>query len=200
MSKPAGHTPAPLRAVAWIARVLALGAGAAVAGLALLICIDIGARSMLRVSVQGSDEIGGYVLAMVGSLGLAHTLLQKGHPRVDLGFRLIPRILHAPLHVLALVTITAMALFMTVQAWGELGKSLTFGAVTNTPLQTPLWVPQGLWVAGFAFFALTAGLAALHGLILMIRAPGRVAVLYGNASVEEEVAAYIAPTVEEEAR
>ncbi|MFN7124035.1 MAG: TRAP transporter small permease subunit, partial [Hydrogenophaga sp.] len=118
----------------------------------------------------------------------------------DLGFRLIPRALHAPLHVLALVTLTAMATFMTVQAWGELGQTLTFGAVTNTPLQTPLWVPQGLWVAGFAFFALTAGLAALHGLILIIRAPGRVAVLYGSSSVEKEVAAYVAPTVTEETR
>jgi len=193
MTGAAGTQPPLLRAVAWVAQALALCAGAAVAALALLICIDIGARSLLRVSVQGSDEIGGYVLAMVGSLGLAHTLLKKGHPRVDLGFRLIPRALHAPLHVLALGTIAAMASFMAVQAWGELGKTLTFGAVTNTPLQTPLWVPQGLWFSGFAFFALTAWLATLHGLILLLRAPGTVAARYGTTSVEDEVAAYIDP-------
>lgn len=191
MTGGASNLPPVLRATAGAARVLALVAGAAVVVLALLICIDIGARSVLRVSVQGSDEIGGYVLALVGSLGLAHTLLQKAHPRIDLGVRLLPLRLRAPLHVLAMATMAAMGAFMAWHAWGELGQSLTFGAVTNTPLQTPLWVPQGLWLLGTAFFALTAALAAVHGAALLRRDPARIEALYAPTSVEEEVGAFL---------
>jgi len=85
----------------------------------------------------------------------------------------------------------AMGAFMAWHAWGELGQSLTFGAVTNTPLQTPLWVPQGLWLLGTAFFALTAALAAVHGAALLQRDPARIEALYAPTSVEEEVWAFL---------
>lgn len=182
-----------MRGLTLISRALAFCSGMAVAALALIICIDIGARNLLRVSVQGSDELGGYVLALVGSLGLAHTLIQKGHPRVDLGFRFLPKIVHGPLHVLALAAMTAMAVFMAIHVWGELDKTLTFGTVTNTPLQTPLWVPQGLWFAGIVFFAVTAATATLHGLCLLFQSPSELSNQYGTTSVEEEVTAYIDP-------
>lgn len=186
--------PRRLFLTAMIARVLALAAGVAVILLALLICIDIGARSLLRVSVQGSDEIGGYVLAMVGSLGLAHTLLQRAHPRIDLGIRALPLRIRAVLHVAALASLAAMGAFMAWHAWGELSQSLAFGATTNTPLQTPLWVPQGLWVFGTAFFALTAALAAHHAATLVRHAPDAVEAHYAPTSIEDEVGAYIEAT------
>ena len=183
--------PKPMRVITLIARALAFCSGMAVIALAFIIAIDIGARSLLRVSIQGSDEIGGYVLAMIGSLGLAYTLLQKGHPRVDLGFRFMPKSLHAPLHVIALIGMTGMAIFMTVHVWTELGKTLAFGTVTNTPLQTPLWVPQGLWLFGILFFALTAGIASIHAIYLLFKSPKKVSQLYGTNSVEEEVTHYV---------
>ena len=191
MTGRASDLPPLLRITAAIARALALFAGASVVLLALLICFDIGARSLLRVSVQGSDEIGGYVLALVGSLGLAHTLLQKAHPRIDLGIRRLPLRPRAALHVLAMATIAAMGAFMAWHAFGELSQSLTFGAVTNTPLQTPLWVPQGLWLLGTVFFAVTALLCAVHGALLLTKHPDRVETLYAPTSVEEEVEAFL---------
>lgn len=191
MTRLASDPPPLLRLTAAVARALALFAGATVGLLAVLICIDIGARSLLRVSVQGSDEIGGYVLALVGSLGLAHTLLQRAHPRIDLGIRRLPLRPRAALHVLALATMAAMAAFMAWHAWGELGQSLTFGAVTNTPLETPLWVPQGLWLLGTAFFALTALLCTVHAAALLAKEPERVEALYAPTSVEEEVEAFL---------
>lgn len=60
------NAPRFLRLMEQVTRVLALAAGAAVVGLAALICIDIGARSLLRVSVHGTDELGGSALALVG--------------------------------------------------------------------------------------------------------------------------------------
>jgi len=200
MTQLPSDAPLVLRAFEAGSRVLALLAGMAVVVLAVLICIDIGARSLLRVSVQGTDELGGYVLALVGSFGLAYTLIRKGHPRIDIGMRILPRLVQGPLHVLAQAVLAAVACFMAYHAWSELSGTIRFGAVTNTPLKTPLWVPQALWVAGTATFALVALTNTLHGLGLLLRAPHRVMAFYGPTSVEEEVEDFIAsaPNTEKE--
>ncbi|WP_308917997.1 TRAP transporter small permease [Jannaschia sp. LMIT008] len=184
--------PPLLRLLERIAVAFALVAGASIAVLAALIAVDILGRDVFGVSVQGTDEIGGYVLAFVGSLGMALTLLRRGHPRIDLFFRFFPPILRDALHALAQATVAAFALFMTWHAWGELQTTLRFGAITNTPLQTPLWVPQGVWVAGMAFFALTACVAACHAVVLLKAGGGAVSRVYGAPTVEEEVEGYVA--------
>ncbi|WP_238366015.1 TRAP transporter small permease [Mesobacterium pallidum] len=177
-----------------LALALALVAGAAVTILAVLIFVDIVGRDVFGASIQGTDELGGYVLAFVGSLGLSLTLLNRGHPRIDIFLRLFPARVRAGLHVLAQASIAALGIFMTWHAWGELSETIRFGAVTNTPLQTPLWVPQAVWVAGTAIFALVACLTTLHGLILLRRDPAAVESLYGPPTVDEEVGHYVDQT------
>lgn len=186
----ARRSPPLVRAVEGLAAAMALVSGVAVALLALVIVYDIVARSLFRYSLQGADELGGYALALVGSLGLSHTLLRRGHPRIDVAFGLFPARMKAALHVLALAAMAGFAIFMTVHAVGELGQSLRFNAITNTPLQTPLWVPQGLWVFGTGFFALTATILTVHGALLLGSDPGRVTALYGPVTVDEEVREY----------
>lgn len=179
-----------LKGAEHVAATLALGAGVAIAVLAVLITIDIIGRDFLGASIQGTDEIGGYVLAFVGSLGMALTLLRRGHPRIELFFRFFPQPLRDVLHVIAFVAMAGFAIFMAWHAWGELQSTLRFGAVTNTPLQTPLWVPQSIWLAGMIFFALTATLTAVHGLLLLITDRTQIEHRYGSPSVEEEVQQY----------
>lgn len=179
-----------LRAAEHVAATFALCAGVAIAVLAVLITIDIIGRDFVGVSIQGTDEIGGYVLAFVGSLGMALTLLRRGHPRIELFFRFFPQVVRDALHVLAFVAMACFAIFMAWHAWGELQSTLRFGAVTNTPLQTPLWVPQSVWLAGMIFFALTATLAAVHGLILLVTDQAQIEPRYGSPTVEEEVQNY----------
>ncbi|MDW3221832.1 MAG: TRAP transporter small permease [Paracoccaceae bacterium] len=183
--------PRVLRAVERISTMLALGAGITIALLAVLITIDIVGRDVFGVSVQGTDEIGGYVLAFVGSLGMALTLMRRGHPRIDLFFRFFPNAVRDTLNVLAQITIAGFAVFMAWQAWGELEKTLRFGAITNTPLQTPLWVPQSIWLAGMIFFALTCCLTSAHAIWLYFTDRRAVSLFYGSPSVAEEVEQYV---------
>lgn len=182
-----------LRAVEHVAATLALVAGVAIAVLAVLITIDIVGRDFFGWSIQGTDEIGGYVLAFVGSLGMALTLLRRGHPRIELFFRFFPQMLRDGLHALAQVAMAAFAVFMAWHAWGELQTTLRFGAITNTPLQTPLWVPQAVWLTGMVFFALTACLAAVHAIVLLVTDRPSVERRYGTPTVDEEVSQYIHP-------
>ncbi|MFK7762963.1 MAG: TRAP transporter small permease [Roseobacter sp.] len=180
-----------LRAVEHASVILALGAGICIVVLAVLITIDIIGRDVFGVSVQGTDEIGGYVLAFVGSLGMALTLMRRGHPRIDLFFRFFPNALRDALNVLAQVSIAGFAVFMAWQAWGELEKTLRFGAITNTPLQTPLWIPQSIWLAGMVFFALTCCVTSVHAISLYVADRRAISSFYGSPSVEDEVGQYV---------
>lgn len=179
------------RLVNRLSTAMALLAGAAVVVLSLLIVFDIVTRSLFRFSLQGTDELGGYTLALIGSLGLAYTLLQRGHPRIDIALRHFPAAIRRVLHVAAYAVLCGFAAFMTHRAIGEFSETLAFATVTNTPLQTPLWVPQIFWVGGTLAFAIVAGLQAVHGAILLVVAPAEVDRLYGPITVEEEVHEYI---------
>lgn len=182
---------AVFRLIEHIAAALALVAGAAIAILAVLITIDIVGRDAFGASIQGTDEIGGYVLAFVGSLGMALTLLRRGHPRIEIFFPFFPRLLRDCLHVLAQVTMAGFAVFLAWRAWGELQTTLRFGAITNTPLQTPLWVPQGVWLIGVVFFAVTACLTMTHAIVLLFTDRSLIERRYGAPTIEEEVSQYV---------
>ena len=182
--------PRIIRFLDHVSVAFALFAGLAVVILSLLICFDILARTFFRFSLQGTDELGGYTLAVIGSLGLPYALLRRGHPRIDIFLRFFPRVVRAWLHVLAYVAIAGFGLFMTVHAMHEMGETISYGTVTNTPLQTPLALPQGLWVLGTGMFAVVAVACAVHGMSLL-RHPRRIEALYGPLTVEEEVNDYV---------
>ncbi len=184
--------PPILRLTDKVAVLLALVAGMLVAVLAVLIAIDIVAREFFRFSLQGTDELGGYVLALTGAFGFAYTLLRRGHPRIDIGFRFFPPTMRRVLHVVALASLTGFAAFMGQHAMSELRDTITYGAVTNTPLKTPLWIPQFLWVVGMLFFTLTAFLMTCHGVWLLASGRGAQSdALYGPLTVEEELEEYL---------
>ena len=166
---------------------LAFTAGTAVFALAFLIVTDIVARRLFAFSLQGTDELGGYALAMVGSLGFAFVLAERGFTRIDLTVRLLPRPLRNLLHVIAYLTLAGVAAFFASQAIFELQETWLFDTHANTPLQTPLWIPQGLWALGMSLFAFAAAIHALRSLILLVVAPGRVEREYGFTRVEEEL-------------
>ena len=92
------------------------------------------------------------------------------------------------------------AVFMTWHAWGELSDTLRFGAITNTPLQTPLWVPQAVWVGGMAFFALTACLTTAHATLLFLTDRAAISHHYGSPTVDEEVGHYVETEGADDAR
>lgn len=173
-----------------LATLFAFLAGGAVFVLSLLIAFDVVARKMFGFSLQGTDEIGGYVLAMVGSLGMIHVLNRKEFTRIDLLVRIAPLAVQRVLHVLAYVTLAAMVVFFANHALKTLDETLLFQTRANTPLQTPMWIPQGLWATGMVFFAAMAVIHALRATILLWVAPDRVIEEYGTTGLEEEIEDY----------
>jgi TRAP-type C4-dicarboxylate transport system permease small subunit len=175
-----------------VATLLAFLAGASVLILSLLITADVVARKLFGVSFQGTDEIGGYVLAMVGSLGMVHVLNRRGFTRIDLLFRFLPVPVRRGLHVAAYLSLAGVVVFFATHALRTLDETLLFDSRSMSPLQTPMWIPQGLWSFGMVFFALMTVLHALRASLLVFIDPAQIDRDYGATQLEDEVEEYTA--------
>ena len=175
------------RALRPIARGAVIVCGWWLLAVAVLTCVEIVGRKLFGFSLQGVDEIGGYTLAFTSSLALTYALLNRGHTRVDFLFARFPALLQAVINVLALALLAALALFASWRGFTIVAESVELQSRSITPLQTPMWLPQTLWLAGLVLFALTAVALALHAAKLLTAGPARVNALYGPLTVEEEI-------------
>ncbi|MDO9710086.1 TRAP transporter small permease subunit [Paracraurococcus lichenis] len=169
------------------ARLVAIIGGWWLLGLAFLTCAEIFGRKFLGVSLQGVDEIGAYTLAVFSTLSFAHALVVRSHTRVDFLLGHLPAPLRAVLNALAFLLLTALAIFAALRGWSVLEESLLFQSHANSPLQTPMWLPQSAWLAGLVAFALAAGAFAAHALWLLLTDWPKVNRWYGPMTLEEEV-------------
>ncbi|NGM86927.1 TRAP transporter small permease [Parapusillimonas sp. SGNA-6] len=154
----------------------------------VLIAIDLGMRKFLGWSMGGADEIAGYVLAIVSAWAFPITLLRRSHIRVDVLYTHMSRPVRVILDLFALSCLGVFIGVLTWHAWQVLMDSISFKAVSNTPLQVPQWIPQSMWFGGYAFFLLTIVVLLACALYLVVRRRSReVGGLIGINSVEEEI-------------
>jgi TRAP-type C4-dicarboxylate transport system permease small subunit len=150
-----------------LARLAALAAGYGVLALAFLVAFEVVARKVFNFSMQGADEIGGYVMAAGVAFSFAYALFERAHTRVDVFYAQVPAALRAPLNLFAMLSLAGMAGFMLYRGVATLQESMEFKSLASTPLQTPLWIPQGIWVAGLALFAFFTTIFALRAMYLL---------------------------------
>ena len=148
-------------------RIIGILGGYACLGLSFLIVYEIFARKLFNHSLQGVDEIGGYVVAVTGTFGMALAAVERAHTRIDVLLLRLPGRVQAALNLLSYVALGLGAAFMGYMGWRTSDDSLTFGSVSSSPLRVPLWIPQSLWLAGLVIFGLTALVTALRGLLAL---------------------------------
>ncbi len=161
---------------------------------ASLIVVDLTLRKLMSWSLGGADEISGYVLAIVSAWAFPITLLRRSHIRVDVLYTHMPRGIRTALDLFALTCLGVFVGLLTYHAWQVLIDSISYRAVSNTPLQIPQWIPQSMWFAGYLFFAIT--IVVLYACSLWLLAQRRVreiGQLIGIHSVEEEINEELAP-------
>jgi TRAP-type C4-dicarboxylate transport system permease small subunit len=144
------------------------------------------------------DEIGGYTTAIVSAFGFASALMIKAHTRVDFLLGRMPAMLRAVLNALAYGLLAGMAIYGAWRGWSVLEESIEFQAHANSPLQTPLWLPQGAWMIGLVLFALSAGAMAAHAFWLLLSDRARLNLFYGPLTLDEEIEAEMGTVLERE--
>jgi TRAP-type C4-dicarboxylate transport system permease small subunit len=174
-------------AVEGVSRLFAILVGYALLLLSIFVCLEILLRRFVGYSLQGVDEVGGYVLAVTCAFGFGYALLHRAHTRIDIVLARAPSAAQAALNVLALVILAAIAGFMAWRAWAVFRRSLELGSISATPLQTPIWIPQAFWIAGLMLFAAVALMLALRGLFLLFRGASAVNRELGPVTLQQEI-------------
>jgi TRAP-type mannitol/chloroaromatic compound transport system permease small subunit len=90
------------RGIAFVATAMGVVAGWGFVLCAFFIAFEVLARAFLHVTTGSTVEISGYMLAFGLSWGLAHTLTERGHVRIDVLINRMPRHARVPLHLLSL--------------------------------------------------------------------------------------------------
>lgn len=143
--------PSPLvRVVEWST----LASGWALLLLSFLIAFEVLARKFFQFSLQGVDEIGGYILAVGSAFGFSYALTTRGHVRVDLILLKLSTSLQDWANWVAALGMTIFAYILLWRTIFMYLRTFTLGAKAGTPLDTPLLYPQGLWLFALILFAL----------------------------------------------
>lgn len=161
---------------------------------AVLIAVEVVLRKVFALSLGGADEISNYVLAVTSSWTFGYALVRKAHIRIDALYLRLRSSARVALDVASLALFAFCSALITGYAFQVLHTSILRRSVANTPLATPLWIPQGLWFAGIAF--LFAAVLVLLAATLGRLAAGDVAGaqrLAGATDVREEIEEAAAP-------
>lgn len=175
---------------------LALACGWWLLGLSALTCVEILGRKLLGFSLQGVDEIGSYTFAIVTAFGFSYALITAGHTRVDFLLARFSLRTRALLNALSMITLAGLAVLAAVRAGYVLAESRALGSTAPTPMGTPLWWPQTIWLAAWVLFALAAFVTAAHACrLLLARRWTEVNRRYGPQTLEEEIESESAVTL-----
>jgi TRAP-type mannitol/chloroaromatic compound transport system permease small subunit len=173
-----------------LARVGAWFGGALIVAAALLVGVEVVIRKAFTMTIGGADELSGYALAIATTWGLAFTLLERAHVRIDSLY------IHLPVRLAAILDLIGLALFIgffslvTWHGWGVFATSVRLDAHSMSPLGTPLVIPQALWIAGLILFLLIAALLLVRALVAFVQGDlGTMRRLVGSRTLTEEMAA-----------
>ncbi len=152
-----------------VSRYLAILGGWPVLGLSFLIGVDVIGRKLFNLSVQGSDEIGGYVMAVACAFGFSFGLAKRAHIRLNLVLPHMPRSFQTFANIVAYLVLAAFGYMMIWQILDMFFESIRLKAVAPTPLQTPLVIPQFLCAVGMGYFALHLTVYLIHSFLLVFQ-------------------------------
>lgn len=184
-------SPSPVERLLRLANRLSLGAawfgGAVTLASVLLICFDVFVRKFFGFTTGGADELSGYAFAISTSWSLAFVALNRGNVRVDALYQLFPVRITAVLDWISLVALGGFMVYLTYFASFVVETSWIQQSAANTPLATPLWIPQGLWLLGLMWMCLVLTLMLLRASTALVT--GKVHLIKeicGVRSIEEE--------------
>ncbi len=136
---------------------------------AILVTVDTIARKLLNFSFQGTDELGGYALAVGSSLAFTVALVERAHIRIDLLHERLPATVQAVLNWLSALLLAAFGVMLVWVCYQVIVDTVAYRSTAATPWATPLIYPQSVWYAALVVFALAGVWLALRATVLLAR-------------------------------
>lgn len=163
---------------------LAVLAGGLLLVSVLITLFDIIGRQVGH-SLGGTDELSGYAMAIATSWGMSYTLTSLSHVRIDLLRAKCNSVWRSLLDAVAMLALAGTAVIIAYRVWPVLEKSIANNSTANTTLETPLWIPQSLWMAGWVWFAVSATFMLSMVLVLILQK--QFDLVHEHAGVKDEV-------------
>jgi len=161
-----------------VARASGLISTCLVAAMLAIICYDVLLRYAFNAPTTWANELSVYLLAGITFLGLAHAHAERAHVRVDIVLDRLPASLR---HAVSLAVAWIGLWYVCVLLWQAVVlvvSNHTYGTRSYGLLNTPVYLPQIIVVAGLAALALS-----LVGEILARQArPSRPRILFAVAA------------------
>lgn len=158
-------------------------------GLSLFVTLETLMRKAFGESLQGADELGGYVLAISGAFAFTITLAERGHIRIDLLYGKASATTQAILSWLASLSLALFGLFVARYIWLVIRDTLAYGSTAPTAWSTPLIYPQAVWYAAMLVFTVASLWAFGRATILLFSGRiDRLNVEFHPKSATEELA------------
>jgi TRAP-type C4-dicarboxylate transport system permease small subunit len=161
----------------------------------ILIAVEVTLRKVFSVSMGGADEISSYALAMACTWSFGFALFRKAHIRIDVLYVRLPKTVRYALDILSLVFFALYMVILTYYAYIVLYTSIIKDSTANTPLHTPLWIPQSLWLVGLIAFTITIFLILTGTIYNLLKKNFQAAsALSGASTLEEDIEEEGGPT------
>lgn len=171
-----------------ISRLAAIAGGLGIIFVSVMITIDVFLRKFFGMTLGGASEIAGMVFAVVTAIAYPYVLLDRANIRIDVLYNNTSTKLRAILDVAAMLAILYFATRLTSSAFELLQKSWNGATRSVGVINIPIWIPQSLWVFGFALFALTALFLSVYAVTCMFTGNwGHVSRIAGIPSIEETI-------------
>ena len=168
----------------------------------LLVSVDVICRKFLGFTTGAANELSGYAFAVSTAWALAFATLQRANVRVDVVYQHLPVRVAAVLDWVALVALGVFLAVLTFYAFDVVHTSWSENAHANTPLGTPLWIPQSLWFIGLTWMCVVLALMLVRASVALVTGDlETLQALCGVRSAQEEAddeAAAGARLIEEE--
>lgn len=168
----------------WIARL----GGLILIATVLMIVVEVSFRKLAGRSVFPATEISGYFMAIIASWSFAYAMLEKAHIRIDIFYMKSSHRLRNLLDILSICSLALVCVYATDAAMAIAFDAYESNARSNSPLMTPLWIPQTLWLLGFVWFTISVFLLLLRALVaLFCHDQSRFSNLLSSPSVDDHI-------------
>ncbi len=168
----------------WLARA----GGVLILLTVVLVTIEVLSRQFMGRSAVHATELTGYIMAISASWSFAYTLMCKAHIRIDALYLNFPMKVRGALDLVALLAMAMFSILVVDAVYEVISASYSGGSTANTPLGTPLWMPQALWMIGLVWFGFAVCVMSLRVLFALLSGQSdRVQELAGSPTMDEQI-------------
>ena len=133
----------------WLVSAQGKIAGYAVLVMTLMVTMDVILRFVFNAPTNFATEITAYLLVVSVSFGLAYTLKERAHIRIDLIISHLPRRATRWLQVFTSIISAFFTGFLCWLSWSQVAKSFALQTTSRTGLDVVIWpfqlfIPMGL--------------------------------------------------------